>query len=82
MGLLRGLLSLPVSGPMRGALWIASQIQEAAEAEHTDPAAIRRALRDLEAALEAGKIDEDAFEAAEVELLSRLRAGQRRQELA
>jgi hypothetical protein len=80
MGLLRGLLSLPVSGPMRGALWIASKIHEAAEAEHTDPAAIRHALRDLEAALEAGEIDEESFEAAELELLSRLSAGRRREQ--
>lgn len=73
MGLLRGLLTLPVTGPALGALWVARQIQEAAEQEFYDPAAIKRALSDLEARLDAGEIDEAAFEAAELELIERLR---------
>ena len=73
MGLLRGLLTLPVSGPARGALWVARQINEAAEREIHDPAAIRRTLRELELELEAGRIEEAAFEEAEHILLQRLR---------
>jgi hypothetical protein len=73
MGLLRGLLTFPVSAPVGGALWVAGQIHDAAARELTDPAAIRRALADLERELDAGRIDEDAFEDAEELLLRRLR---------
>ena len=64
MGLLSTLLTLPVSGPVKGALWTVGKVVEAAEAEFYDPAAIRRELAALERRLEAGEIDEDAFEAA------------------
>ena len=74
MGLIAKLLTLPVAGPGAGALWVARQIHKAAEAELTDPVAIRRTLRDLEAQLEAGEIDEAAFEEAELVLLERLRS--------
>ncbi len=72
MGLLRGLATLPVTGPLRGAGWLAAKIHEAAEAEYSDPAAIRRALGALEDALLKGEIDEDTFEAREIELIRRL----------
>jgi predicted kinase len=72
MGLIRGLLALPVSGPVAGVSWIARKLAETAEAELNDPAAIRRALDRLEARLEAGEIDEAAFEAEEAVLLDRL----------
>lgn len=73
MGLLTSLLTLPVSGPVRSALWIAAKVHEAADAELRNPAAIRQALASLEADLEAGRIDEDAFEEAEAVLLDRLK---------
>ncbi len=72
MGILSRLLTLPVSGPIAGALWVAGQVRDAAEAELTDPAAIRRRLAALEAALEAGEIDEESFEAEEAVLIARL----------
>jgi hypothetical protein len=72
MGILRTLLTFPVSAPAGGALWVARQIHAAAEREISDPAAIRRALRALEEDLEAGRITEDAFEEAEEILLGRL----------
>ena len=75
MGLLTTLLTLPVAGPMKGALWVAQKIHEQATAELNDPAAIREALAELEADLDAGRIDEDAFEEAEAVLLQRLTAG-------
>lgn len=77
MGLLRSLLLAPVAGPMEGTLWIARKIHEAADRELHDPAAIRRALRDLEVELESGRLDEAAFEEAEAVLLARLREGAR-----
>lgn len=77
MGLLTGLLTLPVSGPLRGALWVVRQVHEAAEAEHRDPAAIRRALAELERQLERGEIDEPTYDDAEAELIARLRGTSR-----
>jgi Gas vesicle protein G. len=78
MGLLTTLLTLPVSGPVRGAVWTLGKVVDAAEAEFYDPAAIRRELDALEARLEAGEIDEPTFEAAEEALLDRLEDGARR----
>ena len=74
MGLLSKLLTLPVAGPMRGALWVAGQVHDAATAELNDPAAIRAALTELERRLEAGEIDEETYEAEEEALLDRLDA--------
>ncbi len=73
MGLLARLVLLPLSGPLGGALWVARQVHGAAEREVNDPVAIRRTLRALEQDLEAGAIDEDTFEEAEMILLERLR---------
>mgnify|MGYP001794056313 CR=1 FL=1 len=75
MGLLTSLLTLPLSGPTRGVVWVAGQIKEAAETERNDPAALRAALIALEAALIAGTIDEAAFEAEEALILARLERG-------
>lgn len=77
MGLLGRLLTLPVSGPLAGAYWVAHHLHDAAERELNDPAAIRRTLRALEEDLEAGVIDEAAFEEAEEILLVRLRQAAR-----
>jgi hypothetical protein len=77
MGLLTRLLALPVAGPLDGAMWVARQIHDAAERELHDPAAIRRSLRALEEELEAGRIDEEAFEEAEAILLARLQEAAR-----
>jgi len=76
MGLIRSLLTLPVSGPMQGSLWLARKIHETAESEINDPVAIRRALGSLEADLEAGRIDEATYDAAEEVLMTRLERGQ------
>ncbi|MXQ07939.1 gas vesicle protein [Alphaproteobacteria bacterium GH1-50] len=73
MGLLTRLLAVPVSGPVHGSLWIARKIHEAAEQQLTDPGAIRRELQQLEAALLAGQISEEAYDEAEEVLLNRLR---------
>lgn len=74
MGVLRTLLGLPVTAPLNGTLWVADKVYEAAAQEVFNPAAIRNALHDLEQQLLAGDIDEDAYDAAETELLLRLKA--------
>ncbi len=73
MGLLRTLLTLPVTGTLDGVLWVAGQIHDAALAEINDPATLRRALVDLERDLLAGRIDEDTYDEAETRILMRLR---------
>ncbi len=73
MGLLRSLLSLPVKGPVDGTLWVARKIQEAADNERNDPAALRKALAALETQLLAGLISEDEYDVAETDLLLRIK---------
>lgn len=73
MGLLRSLVTLPVAGPLKGSVWVARKIHEAAEQQFNDPGAIRRELRRLEAALMAGDISEEAYDDAELRLLTRLK---------
>lgn len=74
MGLLRSLLLLPVKGPMDGALWVTQKIVETAETEVNNPATLRKSLQFLEQDLMAGRISEDAYDAAEMEILMRLKA--------
>lgn len=75
MGLLRKLITAPVTGPLAGALWVTEQVAIAAEAEHYDPARLRRALDELEQAVDQGLIDEAEYDAAEDILLQRLAHG-------
>jgi len=75
MRFLTRLLTAPISAPLSAAMWIAAKIGEAAEAEFYDPVRIQRALGELEADLEAGRIDEATYEAAEDILLGRLQQG-------
>ena len=71
MGLITGLLTLPLA-PIRGTIWIAERIQEQAEAELYDEAAIQVGLLELEALREAGEIDDDELQEAEDALIERL----------
>jgi hypothetical protein len=71
MGLISGLLTLPLA-PVRGTVWIAERILEQAEAEFDDEPAIVAQLMEIDAAREAGEIDEAQAAAAEDILLERL----------
>ena len=77
MGLISGLLKLPLA-PVTGTVWIAEQIQAAAEAEYYEESAIQAQLREIEAARQAGQIGEDEAAQAEEELLERLLEGRAR----
>lgn len=77
MGLLTTLLTLPVTGPVKTAWWIAEKLHEQALNTLNDPAEIKRALVRLEAQLDAGELTEEEFEALELELLTRLRDAKR-----
>ncbi len=77
MGLLSTLLTLPVTAPLNTALWIGKKIHEHALETMNDPAEIKRRILALEQQLEAGEISEEAYEEAELALLTRLRDIQR-----
>lgn len=72
MGLFLKLVTLPVSGPVGGVLWIADQVRGAAERELYDEEAIRQQLADLEEQYEGGELAEEEFDAASDELFQRL----------
>ena len=71
MGLISGLLLLPLA-PVRGTVWIAEKIYEQAEAELYDERTIRAQLMEIDAARQAGEIDEQTAAEAEDILLERL----------
>jgi hypothetical protein len=73
MGLISGLLTLPLA-PVRGTVWLAEQIQEQAEEELYDESAIRAGLLEIEAARQAGTVDEQQLADAEDALIERLMA--------
>ncbi|MDI1454963.1 gas vesicle protein GvpG [Streptomyces sp. NPDC004009] len=74
MGLLTALLTAPLA-PVRGVVWVADQLAEAADREVNDPAAVRVQLAALNRALEDGEIDLVHFEREEDRLLDLLEAG-------
>jgi hypothetical protein len=76
MGLITGLLLLPLA-PVRSTAWIAEQILEQAEAEFYDDGVIQAQLMEIQAAREAGEIDEETAAEAEDILLERLIAMRR-----
>lgn len=73
MGILMKLLTLPVTGPIDGTLWLAEKLLEQAEAEIYDEGKVRAALMELELRLDLDEIDEETYMAAEDQLLERLR---------
>ena len=77
MGLISGLLKLPLA-PVTGTVWVAEQVQAAAEAEYYDESAIQAQLREIDEARMAGTIEDDEADAAEDALLQRLMEGRNR----
>ena len=77
MGLIGALFKLPLA-PLTGTVWVAERIQEQAEAEYYDEGAIQAQLREIDAARQAGEIEEADAAAAEDALLERLLEGRAR----
>jgi hypothetical protein len=77
MGLISGLLTLPLA-PVRGTVWVAGQVLEQAERDFYDEGAIQSQLLDIDAAREAGTIDEEEAARAEDVLIERLLEGRAR----
>jgi hypothetical protein len=77
MGLITGLLTLPIA-PLRGTAWVADQVLKQAEEAYYDPAAIRSELEDVDRLRTEGRIDDETAAALEDELIERLMIGQER----
>lgn len=77
MGLISAIIKLPLA-PVTGTVWVAERVLEQAEAAYYDEGAIQSQLRDIDAARNAGEIDEDDASRAEDELLQRLLEGRAR----
>ncbi|MFE9726689.1 gas vesicle protein GvpG [Streptomyces sp. NPDC005794] len=75
MGLFTGLLLLPLA-PVRGVIWVAEKVNDAADRELNDPGLIRSRLAALNQELEDGNVSLEQFEREEEELLDRLHAGE------
>ncbi|MET8137303.1 MULTISPECIES: gas vesicle protein GvpG [unclassified Streptomyces] len=75
MGLITGLLTLPIA-PVRGVIWVAEKLNDAAERELHDPGVLRAQLALLNRELEDGDISLEEFEREEERLLDRLHAAQ------
>jgi Gas vesicle protein G len=71
MGLISGLLTFPLA-PVRATAWLAERLAEQAEGEMYDEDAIRAGLLELQAAREAGDVDEQEIAEAEDALIERL----------
>lgn len=78
MGILTDVAFAPVTGPLKGLLWLARIIADQAERALYDEDGIRAALQDLEERLEAGELSEEAYEKEEDVLLDRLRIARER----
>ncbi|MEU1535069.1 gas vesicle protein GvpG [Streptomyces fagopyri] len=73
MGLITGILTLPIA-PVRGVVWVAEKLNDAAERELHDPGVLRAQLALLNRELEEGDISLEEFEREEERLLDRLYA--------
>lgn len=71
MGLLTGLLSLPVA-PLRGTIAVAEQVLKQAEEEYYDPARIRAELAEVAGYREDGTLTDDEATEWEDALIERL----------
>ena len=77
MGLLTGLLTLPIA-PLRGTVAVAEQVLRAAEDEFYDPQRIRAQLADVERRREAGELTDEEAMAWEDVLIERMMTGSAR----
>lgn len=78
MGLVTGLLTLPLA-PVRGVAWVAEQLAAEAERElYGDAETLRRELTELQRDRAFGQIDDEEYTEREAALLARLSALRRR----
>jgi hypothetical protein len=78
LGLITGLLTLPLA-PVRGVAWVAEQLAAEAERElHGNSETLRRELTELQRDRAFGQVDDDEYTEREAALLARLSALRRR----
>lgn len=73
MGLITGLLTLPVSGPIYGLQFILEQIREQALAELMSEEQIQTALIEASMQHQAGQISDEEYQQIEEELFQQLK---------
>ena len=73
MGLFTGLLTLPLA-PVRGTMWVAEKLYEAAEQEANPDVQFRARLETLQVAYELGELTDEDYEQAEQELVAQFEA--------
>jgi|tagenome__1003787_1003787.scaffolds.fasta_scaffold20662971_2 hypothetical protein len=73
MGLFTGLLTLPLA-PVRGTMWVAEKLYDAAEQEANPDVQFRARLETLQIAYELGEMTDDDYEHAEQELVEQFEA--------
>jgi hypothetical protein len=71
MGLLARIALLPLA-PVQMAAWAAGVVLEQADSQYLGPEALRRQLRQLQAAVEAGELSEEEYAAEEEAILDAL----------
>lgn len=81
MGLITGLITLPLA-PVRGTIWLAEQLAEAADNELYDEKRILRELMELEMQEAEGMIAPEERQLREDDLLERLTVARQRRALA
>jgi hypothetical protein len=79
MGLLLKLLTLPVTGPIEGVVWIAEKVAEQVDRELFNEDAIRAQLMELELRFDLGEISQEDYLKVEEILLERLKVARKRQ---
>lgn len=72
MGLISGVLLLPLTGPYRGFVGILRAIQEQVEAQLMDEARVQGELMQLSIRHSAGQISDAEYDKREAELLEKL----------
>ncbi|MFD9502677.1 gas vesicle protein GvpG [Streptomyces sp. NPDC060035] len=77
MGLISGILLLPLA-PVRGVIWVAEKVNDAADREMYDPGVLRAQLAALNEEFERGNVSLEEFEREEEELLERLHVARAR----
>src|SRR5215212_6205542 len=74
MGLLSGLLLLPITGPVHGLRFVLEQIQAQADAELLDEGRVEAELMTLSLRHDLGEISDAEYESQETALLEQLNA--------
>jgi hypothetical protein len=79
--MLTNIVTFPVTGPFKLAMWLIRTVAERAEAELYDEGKIRKELAELEMRSEMGEISEEQYEQLEEQLMVRLRESRKRRGL-